>query len=206
MTGLVYEGFASALLPCSLILLAPGAAVGLAGRRIGSLGLAGYGLAVILVGWLRFSGRIATAPRLAVAALLVGSLSGLLVHAALDRRGLQRRGSARSAWLVGGAGLSAGGATAFLWGPCVGEDFGDLLGDLPARGADGLVLFAIYGAAVLSPLVLLGSVLYLVPGSAHGRFSVGLQIVGTATVGMLMLATAVGWQDDLVSQLVRWSV
>ncbi len=191
MTGLLFEGFESALLPCSLILIVPGLAVAGASRlRFTSASLA-YASAVGLAGWLRFSGRLETLPTFVVALLLVAAAAILLL-----RRG--RPGA------VAGGVLSGFGTTS-LWGPCVGSDFGDLLGGLPDRGGSGLVLFVVYVIGVLSPLAVLGAALSLTPALRLERAGQLLAGMGTGLLTLLAIATAVGWHDELVSQLVLWS-
>ncbi len=191
MTGLLLEGFESALLPCSLILIVPGLGVAGAARRRFTGALLTYAGAVGLAGWLRFSGRLDTLPTLVVALLLTAGVAILLIRPGLP------------AAIAGGVGTGFG--TASLWGPCVGSNFGDLLGELPGRGGSGLALFGVYVLGVLSPLAILGAALSLTPAPQLQRVEQLLVGMGGGLLTLLAIATAMGWHDELVSQLVQWS-
>lgn len=189
------EGFEAALLTCSLILLVPGAAVALTARAAAIPAMAAFSAGVLGLSWLRFSDRgggysnlmIATALILATVALLVPFISRADL-AALP------------------AGLLAGGASAELWRPCVGAEFGRVLNELPSRGASGLGLMALYLVGTLSPLVVLGAVHHLIPDSVLEKLEPVWAVVGGVLLTLLALATAVGLHEDLVSKLFEWSV
>ncbi len=105
-----------------------------------------------------------------------------------------------------GGGLLAGGASAELWRPCVGLEFGQVLNSLPDRGPSGFGLMAVYLLGVLSPLLALGAIHHLVPERIRERAEPWLAVVGTVALGALALATAVGLHDDLVGKLFEWSL
>lgn len=191
MTGLLLEGFESALLPCSLILIAPGLGVGAASGRRFTTALAAYVGAVGIGGWLRFSGRLDTLPTPVVALLLITAVAALLI----------RPGQPTAAT----AGVLSGFGSVSLWGPCVGSNFGDLLGGLPDRGLSGLALFLVYVIGVLSPLAIVGAALSLTPARKFERAARILSTIGGGLLTLLAIATAVGWHDEVVSQLVQWS-
>ncbi len=191
MTGLLFEGFESALLPCSLILIVPGLGVAGAARRRFTGALLAYAGSVGLAGWLRFSGRLDTLPPLVVALLLTAAVGILLIR------------PGRPAAVTGG--VLSGFGTASLWGPCVGSELGDLLGGLSDRGGSGLALFIVYVIGVLSPLAILGAALSLTPTQQLERAGQLLAGMGGGLLSLLAIATAVGWHDELVSQLVQWS-
>ena len=69
--ALLAEGFESALLACSLILLVPGAAVGLTARAAAIPALSSFAIGVLTLSWLRFSERGGDHPALLVAAALM---------------------------------------------------------------------------------------------------------------------------------------
>ena len=142
---LLIEGFGSAWLPCSLVLLLPGAASVLAAEEEAIPSTAGFMVAATGVAWLRFADIGANWP-LGVAALaLITAVVAYLVP--LAPLGAGRRMAAS------GAGVLVGGAAALLWEPCVGPQFGRLLNDLPQQGPLGLAELVVFMVGVLAPVV-----------------------------------------------------
>lgn len=195
MIELLLEGLESALLPCSLIILIPGVATAFAARKESSPALMGFVPACIFMSWLRFSGKGGDFDRLIIAGAFAAAIVLLLVPI-LRRLDI----------LAFAGGVLAGGAAASLWQPCVGAEFGDLLSDLPTRGIVGFALFTIYTVAVLAPVLALGAVMHLLPTSIWLPLRPFMMIVGGSTLGLLAAATAVGLDDNLVGQLVSWSI
>lgn len=192
---LLAEGFESALLACSLILLVPGAAVGLTAREAAIPAIAAYSVGVLALSWLRFSERGGNNPRLLVAAaLMLGTI--LLLVPMISRLDLAAIP----------AGLLAGGATAELWLPCVGAEFGQLLNELPSRGFSGVGWMALYLLGTLSPLAVLAAGHHLTPDWILEKLEPVWAVVGGLLLTLLALATAIGWHDDLVGKLFQWSV
>ncbi|MEL6986075.1 MAG: hypothetical protein AAFO29_26840, partial [Actinomycetota bacterium] len=105
-----------------------------------------------------------------------------------------------------GGGLLAGAASAELWRPCVGLEFGQVLNSLPDRGLSGLGLMAVYLLGVLSPLAAVGALHHLVPEQHREWAEPWMAGVGALALGALALATAVGLHDDLVGKLFEWSL
>lgn len=193
--SLLAEGFESALLTCSLILLIPGAAVGLTARASAIPALASFSVGTLALSWLRFSDRGGGYSNLAIAAALMLATILLLVPFI-----------SRADLAAVPAGFLAGAAAGELWRPCVGEHFGALLNELPGRGTSGLGLLAMYLIGTLSPLLVLGAVHQLLPESIHKRLEPAWAVLGGVILSMLALATAVGLHDDLVGKLFEWSV
>ena len=193
--SLLVEGLESAWLPCSLILLVPGAATVLAARENLVPALAGFGLASLALAWLRFSDRGGDWPVGVAAIALIGATVLLLVPL-VEREQL----------LALGGGALAGGAAAELWEPCVGSAFGQLLNQLPGRGASGLVLLLVYLAGVLSPLVGLAAIVELFPRWLLDPARSALAVIGGAVLAVMSVATAVGLHDDIVGRLILWSL
>jgi hypothetical protein len=195
MIELLLEGLEAALLPCSLIVLIPGVAVALAARQESTPALLGFVLGVLAFGWLRFSATVEDFARPVVAMAFAASVALLLVP-------LLRRIDL----LALGGGVLAGGAAANLWLPCVGIEFGTLLGELPGRCPVGIILFAAYLAGMLAPLIALGAVMYLIPNPLMLPVRPFMMAIGGGTLGLLALMTLVGLDDNLVSKLVSLSV
>ena len=195
MIDLLAEGLESALLACSLIVLVPGAAAAVAARQESSSALVGFGGGLVALSWLRFSDRggdLATG----VVALLLAAAVVLLVVPLVRRLNI----------VTGLGGVLTGAAAGVLWEPCVGSEFGDLLVSLPDRGASGLGLFAVYLLGVVSPLLVLGALLHLIPNSTLILVRPLMLVIGGGTLAVLAVATAAGYSDDLVGRLVEWSV
>ena len=192
---LLAEGVESALMACSLIVLAPGVATALAARRAAVPALVAFSMAVLGSSWLRFSDRGGGLQPVLIAVILAAAVAVLLLP----------RSSRREIAGVGG-GLLAGVGAAELWRPCVGFEFGQVLNGLPDRGIPGVALLAVYLLGVLSPLLALGAVHHLVPERHRELAEPWLAGVGAAALGALALATAFGLHDDLVGKLFEWSV
>lgn len=193
--SLLAEGFESALLTCSLILLIPGAAVGLTARAEALPAMASFSVGTLAFSWLRFSDRGGGYSNLTIAAALMLAAILLLIPF-ISRADL----AAIPAGLLGGA------AAGELWRPCVGEHFGNLLNELPSRGLSGLGLMAVFLIGTLSPLIVLGAVHHLLPDSLLERLEPAWAVLGGVLLTLLALTTAVGLHEDLVSQLFEWSI
>lgn len=196
MIELLTEGLESAFLPCSYILLLPGAAAGFAARtKESSWALAGFAAGSLGVAWFRYSDRLGEVGTAVPAIMLAAALTFLAVP-------LVRRITAVA--IAGGS--SVGAAAAFLWEPCVGSEFGLLLGELPGAGIGSLAELALYMLGVLAPLIVVGGIMAALP--APLMFAARPLLLGAAvlTLGGLAVATALGYHDDLVGQLVQWSI
>lgn len=195
LTGLLAEGFESALLPCSLILLIPGAAVGLTARAAAIPAITSFSVGVLALAWLRFGERGGDHPPLLMAAaLMLGTI--LLLVPLISRLDLAAIP----------AGLLIGAAAAELWLPCVGEHFGRLLTELPDRGGSGVVLLGLYLFGTLSPLVVLAALHHLTPDWVLERLEPIWAVAGGLVLTLLAVTTAVGLHDELVGRLFEWSV
>jgi hypothetical protein len=193
--GLLAEGFESALLACSLILLVPGAAVGLTARAAAVPAFASFWVGVLGFSWLRFAERGGGySPLVIAAALMVATI--LLLVPLITRLDLA----------AVPAGLLAGAAAAELWRPCVGPEYGQLLSELPTLGYSGLGLQALYLLGTLSPLIALAAIHHLTPDWILEKLEPVWAVVGGTALALLALATAFGLHDDLVGKLFEWSV
>ncbi len=195
MIPLLLEGFESALLPCSLIILIPAAAAAIAARDDLVPALSGFFGAAVLLSWLRFSDRGGDWP-IGIAAM------ALIIAAVLFTVPFIANRSASAAV----AGAFSGAAAAQLWEPCVGAEFGSLLNDLPTTGASGLGLMVVFLLGVTSPVIGLVALLKLMPEWILDYAQTALSIVGATVLAVMAVATAAGLHDDVVGQLIRWSV
>lgn len=195
MIDLLIEGLESAFLPCSLILLLPGLATAFVARtKESAIALGGFAIGTLIIGWLRFSDRFSE--------LGTGSAAlALAVGAAFLAVPLMRRISLVA--IAGG--VMTGGAAAILWEPCVGAEFGTLLGELPTSGALSIFKFAAYIVGVLAPLIVVGGVFAAIPGPLLIPARPAMMATGLVIFVGLALAVALGFHDELVSQLVEWS-
>lgn len=192
--ALVAEGFESALVACSLILLLPGVAVGLTARAAAIPAIAAYSIGVLSLAWLRFSERGGdNPPLLLAAALLLGTI--LLLVPMIRRLDLAAIP----------AGLVIGGATAELWLPCGGPQLANLLTELPDRGLSGLGWLAVYLAGTLSPLAVMAAAHHLTPDRVLERIEPTWAVIGGTALALLAVATGAGFSDELVNRLVEWS-
>ncbi len=192
---LLLEGFETAFFPCSLVLLIPGLATAITARQESSAALTGYGAAVLVVGWLRFSARIDDTPTVIVAMAFAAAALLLIVP-------LIRRLNIVSA--TGGA--IAGLAAASLWEPCVGAAFGSLLVDLPGGGPGSFVMMSLYLAGIVAPLAVLGAVLHVIPNPTLLPIRPVMMFAGGAVFFIMAIATATGFVDSVIGQLVQWSI
>ena len=193
---LLSEGLESAFLPCSLILLIPGLAVGFAARpKESSWALAGFAFGAVGSAWLRYSDRVSDVGTSLPAISLAVALAFLAVPIVRRLDPIAATG-----------GFLAGSAAAFLWEPCVGEEFGTLLGELPGAGPGSIFKLALYMVGVLAPLIVVGGVIAAIPSPMllpARPFLLGGSVIVLAS---LTVATALGYHDDLVGQLVQWSL
>ncbi len=193
MIRLLLEGIESAPTVSSVMILIPAAAAALAARQESTAALVGFAVAFVGAAWLRFADRSDQLGALTTAGLLAVGAAFLVVP-------VVRRLDAVAAL----GGLLVGLATAALWEPIVGAEFGALLDGLPTRGAAGLALLAIHVLGVAAPIVLLGVALHVIPDPILLPIRPVMLAVGGGTLGVVALFTAVGRYDRLVGGIVEW--
>ena len=192
---LLAEGFEAAQLPCTLVLLVVGIAVGLTARETAIPAMASFWVSVLWFSWTRFSDRGAGWHALFAAAALLIAVVILFVPP------IQRLD-----WVAVGAGLLAGFAAAELWLPCVGPEFGALLMELPERGLSGLVLMGTFLLGALSPIIALAALHHLLPDWMLERVEPIWAIAGGVVLSGMAIATALGYHETIIGWLFRWSV
>ncbi len=192
---LLAEGFEAAQLPCTLILLVTGVAVGMTARETAIPAMVSFQLSVLVFSWTRFSDRGAGWHTVISAIALIVAVV-ILFLPPIPRYDL----------VAIAAGALVGFAAAELWLPCVGEQFGLLLMDLPERGLSGVVLMAVFLAGALSPVVALAALHHLMPDWILERVEPIWSIAGGFLLAGLALATAIGYHETIVGWLFEWSV
>jgi len=192
---LLAEGFEAAQLPCTLILLVTGIAVGLTARETAIPAMVAFWLSVLVFSWTRFSDRGAGWHYGFAAAALILAVVILFLPP------IQRLD-----WVAIFAGFLVGFAAAELWLPCVGEHLGRLLMELPDRGGSGLVLMAVFLAGALSPILALAAVHHLLPDWILETAEPVWSIIGGVILAGLAIATAIGYHETILGWLFEWSV
>lgn len=196
MIRLLLEGTESLRLPCSWLLIIPGVATVLGGRRRAVLVTTVFSVVAMLVAWLRFGGfwplgdvTGATQIGLGVVILATGALAWRQDAAPTD------------ALAAGVAGL----AGAWAWIPCVGPHLGDVINGArsePFAHIGGTIAFM---AGLFLPFIILAAAGVVFPDLAEkstNRFVVGTGFVLIAVVGVLFTTTLF---DDLANELARRS-
>lgn len=189
------EGVESITLACSLVVVVPAVlVVALAPRhRPAVAGAALVGTSVMT--WAR-AGRLWDVefggPWVIVVAVLIVAAS---IAAFVDG----------PAWRAGVAGVAAGVIAGWLWQPCVGEHFAEVLNRAESDRITSLWLMHVYVAGLFLPLAVLAAAAIAVPRLSpalhhrhvrHGALAVSAVYAGTV---------AIGRYDDLVGELFRIS-
>lgn len=196
IVDLLIEGFESALLPCSFVVLVPGAAAVIASRQESTSAFIGFAIGLLALSFWRFSGRGGDLSTTVTALMLAAAV--VLVAIPLVRR---------LNIVTGLGGLLVGAAAGVLWVPCVALHFADLLNGLPDRTpVVGVALLAVYVVGVIAPLFALAAVLYLIPNPTLILARPVMLVVGCGTLAIIALATAAGFSDDIIGRLVEMSV
>lgn len=196
MIDLLFEGTESLRLPCSWLIVIPGTAVALGGRRRAVLVTAVFSAVAMLVAWLRFGGfwifgevEGATQIGLGVALITAAGLAWRQNHAGTD------------ALAAGVAGL----AGAWAWIPCVGPHLGDVINGArsePFAHIGGTVAFL---AGLFLPFIIVAAAGVAFPDfqlKTSNRFVIGTGLLLVAVVGLLFTVTL---YDDLANELARRS-
>lgn len=195
MIGSLIEGIESLRLPCSWVLLIPGIAVVLFGRRRTPLVVAVFAMTAMLVAWLRFAGWWFATPH-GVTQMALGVL--IVAGAGLA---WQKDTGIYDGLVAGIAGIAA----AWTWIPCVGPELGEILNGSrtdPFQHIGGTVAFLL---GQFLPFVLIAAIGVLLPTFSkrlEHRAVVTTGAILLALVGMLFVTTLF---DDIASELARRS-
>lgn len=195
MLALLLEGVDSLRLPCSWVLLIPGAAITVFGRRRTLLVVTVFSLVAMSIAWLRFAGWWFAVPH-GITQVTLGVI--IVAAAAMAWR-------ADTAVFDAVAAATTGLAAAWTWIPCVGPHLGDLLNGArtdPFGHLGGTIAFL---TGQFLPFILLAAAGVLAPSlqdRLERRSVITLGAAMLAIVGGLFITTLF---DDIASELARRS-
>lgn len=195
MIDSLLEGIESLRLPCSWVLLIPGIAVVVYGRRRTPLVVTSFVTSAILVAWLRFAGWWFATPHGGVQVAL-GALVVVTTFLAWRRD---------TGVLDGLVAAVAGLAAAWSWIPCVGPELGDILNGSrtePFQHIGGTVSFFLGQFLPFILIAAFGVVAPTLSGRLEHRAVVTVGAILLTLVGLLFVTTLF---DDLASELARRS-
>jgi len=195
MFDLLTEGIESLRLPCTWVLLIPGAAVLLFGRRRTPLVVASFVAAAMAVTWLRFGGNWFEVPR---GAVQIGVGLAIMAGAAIAWKADRGVTDALSAGITGGA-------AAWAWIPCVGPDLGNLLNSDWENPWVNLPDTVAFMAGQFLPFIVIAAGGVLVPQIVDKLSHRAVITTGAVIVGLIGLAFVTQQFDDLASELARRS-
>lgn len=200
MIDLLLEGTESLRLPCSWLLIIPGTAVALSGRRRAVLVTVVFTMVAIAVAWLRFTGFwsewFGLGDVRGNTQIVLGV--GILAAAALA----WKKDSAVTDGLSAGV---AGLAGAWAWIPCVGPHLGDVIngaGREPFVHIPGTIAFIV---GLFIPFIIVAATDVVFPifkEKTSNEFVTRAGFVLIAVVGVLFAVTLF---DDLANELARRS-
>lgn len=189
MSAALFEGLRSLLLPCSLTLILPIAAIALGPRRPVPAALTG-GAGAVTAMWLRAAG-ITPGARWVAIALAVLTLGVIAIWWRAPERQTGRR------VLVA---LVPGFLAGWLWQPCVGEVLGDILQRAATRSAPSALLLMSYALGVLLPAFAMA--LARVAFGDPPRMRIVLRALGTVVLAGFSLMVILGVESQVLGWLV----
>lgn len=195
MIPTLLEGVDSLRLPCSWVLLIPGAALVFFGRRRTVLIVSVFVSFAIATAWLRFAGWWFEVPRGAIQVLLGATIIAASAIA-------WKRDEATSDGILAAI---VGVASAWTWIPCVGPNLGDILNGArtdPFGHFGGTAAFLI---GQFLPLIAIAALGHLVPGLDRRLRHPTVVASGAILLGLIGLLYATTLFDDLASELARRS-
>lgn len=195
MFGLLTEGIESLRLPCTWVLLIPGAAVVLFGRRRTPLVVASFIAAATAIVWLRWGGNWFEVPSGAVqVAVGLTIMAGAAIAWKLDS-------GVTDAVSAGVTGAAAGWA----WIPCVGPELGNLLNSDWSNSFVKIPDVVAFMAGQFLPFVLIAAAGVLAPTLSEKLEHRSVVTVGAIVVGLIGLAFVTQQFDNIASELARQS-
>lgn len=190
---ILLEGIRNLALPCTLSLVLP-SLVAVAVGRLRPVATAAVVLGAGATAWAQAVGWLRPG-RGAVWQLVLAGMLAVAGGLLWSRRGSPPVEVAQDA--VGG--FVAGGVTASLWEPCVGELLGRTLTAAPTDPAGTLLPMLAFVIGALLPVWALAGVAL----GTGDRVAVASRRIGGTAAVVLTGLVAVGWWHDVVSWLVR---
>ena len=104
-----------------------------------------------------------------------------------------------------GAGVIGGALAGWMWLPCVGTQFGDILNNATSQGPRTLALMLVYTVGALLPMLLLALLSHAVPASENILNHRAVGVIGMGFGALYAITVAIGRYDDLIGELYRIS-
>ena len=194
--NLLLEGIGSMLQPCTLALLVPGLAVILTAQQTAPWAAGGYLAGASLMSWMRMIDWVDPPDESALLALVVLAGIALIWWQSNQRNGV---------WSAAGAAV-VGGIAALLWLPCVGDEYGALLGRAETETWALFVPNLAYIVGLNLALIVAAALPLVVRRLVPLRDSTGAALVGVMTGTAMAVTMALGAYNDVVGQLYDLSV
>ena len=194
--NLLLEGIGSMLQPCTLALLVPGLAVILTAQQTAPWAAGGYLAGASLMSWMRMIDWVDPPDESALLALVVLAGIALIWWQSNQRNGV---------WSAAGATV-VGGIAALLWLPCVGDEYGALLGRAETETWALFVPNLAYIVGLNLALIVAAALPLVVRRLVPLRDSTGAALVGVLTGSAMAVTMALGAYNDVVGQLYDLSV
>lgn len=195
MIDLLIEGIDSLRLPCSWVLLIPGVAITVFGRRRTSLVVVSFTAAAALVAWLRFAGWWFAVPS-GIQQVALGI--AIIVSAAIAWRADTGLSDGLVAAIVGIA-------AAWTWIPCVGPHLGDVINGSRDEPFEHIAGTGAFFLGQFLPFILIAALGVAAPQVGERLEHRTVITVGAAMLGIVGLLFVTTLFDDIASELARRS-
>jgi len=191
------EGVESILLACSLVVLGPTLLLVLVARTGRVLLLSGAVVGTSTMMWARagllWDFESDGLARWVIAGAIIAAFGGAF---RADRVGPSLRLA---------LGLAAGLVAGWLWQPCVGEHFAEVLNRAETDRVESLLKMHVYVIGIFLPAVLIVALPHAAPGTSRVLHHDVTRRAALAVAALYAGAVALGWYDDLVGELFRIS-
>lgn len=191
------EGVESILLACSLVVVVPILLVALAAKSGRVWTVAGAVVGTSTMMWARAARLWELDPD--------GRLRWLIAGAIIATFAGSFRADNAGAAVRFGFGIAAGLIAAWLWQPCVGEHFAEVLNRAETAPLGSLVKMHAYVIGLLLPTIAVAALPHAVPAASRPLRHRYLRRASLAVALAYAAAVALGWYTDLVGELFRVS-
>lgn len=201
------EGVESITLACTIIILLPVLALAMAARRGRPQIVGAYLVGASMLMWGR-AARIWEVESTGTIAVAIGAaIAASFVLVATTPDQTTRR---IAALRLPAMGLVGGAIAGWLWEPCVGEQFAEILNNADANQGFGtrlqsFALMLVYVAGTLLPAILFAAVAYAAPRTEAGLHHRVVRATGLGLGLIYAVTVSAGWYSDLVAELFRIS-